>query len=312
MQRRGRRIAILCLLLAGGGLAGFVARSADRSVQRLDQTRDSKSTTIDALLTSIATIASAQQAYTDYGRRDVASLTRVSLLVDRITTDAAGLRATPESPVSSGRLEEFWTALSALMGAESRARERLAGGDDLGAADAILASAREDVNILSSSLHAFRSAELQSYRAARAAAVLRSRVSLGTLAALWAIGLVAFAVSPWRRSAQGDAADAVWQAADSQEPSAPLIQTLPSIDLKALAALSADLSQLTDQTALPPLLARAANILDATPCAMTTRRWDRSGKPSWAATGWTGCCSPPPPAPCRRGTGWPSCSPPRS
>ena len=260
MQRRGTRIAILCLLLAGGGLAGFVARSADRNVQRLDQTRESKSTTIDVLLTSIATIANAQQAYTDYGRRDVASLTRVSLLVDRITTDAAGLRATPESPFSSERLEEFWTALSALMGAESRARERLAGGDDLGAADAILASAREHVNVLSSSLHAFRSIELQSYQTERAAAVLRSRVSLGTLAALWAIGLIAFAVSPWRRSAQGDAAG---QTADIPKPPAPVVEALPSIDLRALAALSAELSQLTDQTALPRLLGRAANILDA-------------------------------------------------
>jgi hypothetical protein len=261
MQRRGTRIAILCLLLAAGGLAGFVVWSADRNVQRLDQARDSKSTTIDALLTSIATIASAQQAYTDYGRRDVASLTRVSLLVDRITTDAAGLRATGHSSVSSERLEEFWTALSALMGAESRARERLAGGDDLGAADAILAAGREHVNVLSSSLRAFRSTELQSYQAARAAAARRSRVSLGVMAALWAIGLIAFAVSPWRRTVQNEVTGL---AADIREPlPAPVVESPASIDLRAAAALSADLSQLTDQAALPQLLARTATILGA-------------------------------------------------
>jgi hypothetical protein len=269
MQRRGTRIAILCLLLTAGGLAGFVVWSADRNVHRLDQEHESKSTTIDALLTSIATIASAQQSYTDYGRRDVATLTRVSLLVDRITTDAAGLRATRQSSVSSERLEEFWTALSALMSAESRARERLAGGDDPGAADAILASAREHVNALSSSLRAFGATELQSYRAARSAVALRSRVSLAGLAALWALGLVAFAVSPWRRTAQDETAA---RAADVQEPppasviveTAPVVtETPPSIDLRAAAALAADLSQLTDQNAIPPLLARAANILGA-------------------------------------------------
>lgn len=269
MHRRGTRIAILCLLLTAGGSAGFVVWSADRNVHRLDQDHERKSTTIDGLLTSIATIASAQQAYTDYGRRDVASLTRVSLLVDRITTDAAGLRATRQSSVSSERLEEFWTALSALMSAESRARERLAGGDDLGAAEAILASAREHVNDLISSLRAFRSTELQSYQAARAAAALRSRVALGVLAALWAFGLVAFAVSPWPRTAQNDM---TVRAADVQEPppapavveTAPVVAaTPPSIDLRAAAALSADLSQLTDQNAIPPLLARAANILGA-------------------------------------------------
>src|SRR5918995_638553 len=111
MQRRGTRMATLCLLLAAGGFTGYVVWSAERDVYRLDQERDAKVTAIDSLLSSVSTIASAQQAYTDYGRGDVASLTRVSLLVDRITTDAAGVRATRASTASSERLEEFWTAL---------------------------------------------------------------------------------------------------------------------------------------------------------------------------------------------------------
>jgi hypothetical protein len=261
MQRRGTRIAILCLLFAAGGLAGFVIWSAERDVHRLDRERDIKSSTIDALLSSLSTIASAQQAYTDYGRRDVSSFTRVSLLVDRITTDAAGLRATPQSRVSIERLEEFWTALSALMSAESRARERLSGGDDGGAAEAILASAREHVNVLGSSLRAFRAAELQSYQAARTAAARQSRVLLGGLAALWAAGLVAFALLPRRQIAH---ATAITPPPDLPAPvAAPVVDRSPSIDLNETAALSAALSQLTDQSALPHLLARAANILGA-------------------------------------------------
>jgi hypothetical protein len=261
MQRRGTRIAILCLLFAAGGLAGFVVWSAERDVHRLDRERDTKNATIDALLTSISTIASTQQAYTDYGRRDVGSFTRVSLLVDRITTDAAGLRATRQSTVSSEHLEEFWTALSALMGAESRARERLAGGDDAGAAEAVLASGREHVNALGSSLRAFRAAEVLSYQSARAAAALRSWVSLGVLGILWATGLIAFAVS----SRQGPAeAAAIGRPDRVLDPiPAPIVEPPPSIDLSAAAALSAALSQLTDQAALPQLLERAANILSA-------------------------------------------------
>ncbi len=174
MQHRGRRLAILCLLLAAGSLAGFFVWSTERTVHQLDDRRESKLTTIDRLLSSISAIATAQQAFTDFGRKDVASFTRVSVLVDRITTDAAGLRAAAESSSSSERLEEFWTALSALMGAESRARERLAGGDESGAADAILASSREHVNVLNSSLQAFRDAELENFRAMRAAMIWRS------------------------------------------------------------------------------------------------------------------------------------------
>ena len=261
MQRRGTRIAILGLLLAAGGVAGFVAWSAERDIHRLDRERDTKTTTIDALLSSISTIASAQQAYTDYGRRDVASFTRVSLLVDRITTDAAGLRATRGSTASSERLEEFWTALSALMGADSRARERLAGGDDGGAADAVLASAREHVNALGSSLRAFRLAEFQSYQTTRAAAATQSWLSLGVIAMLWAVGLVAFAVWPGHRTVD---AVAIELPAEVQEPPpAPAVEPVPSIDLTAAAALSVELSQLIDQAALPGLLSKAANILGA-------------------------------------------------
>ena len=260
MQRRGTRIAILCLLLAAGGFAGFAAWSAERVVHQLDRDRDAKSAAIDALLSSISTIASAQQAYTDYGRRDVASFTRVSLLVDRITTDAAGLRATRGSSVSSERLEEFWTALSALMGAESRARERLAAGDEGSAADAVLASARDHVNVLGSSLRAFRAAEVQSYQTARAAAARWSWVSLGIAGTLWAVGLIAFAVWPRHETIDPVALEAPPQIL---EPPAPVVSPGMSIDLTAAATLSTELSQLIDPASLPGLLEKAAAILGA-------------------------------------------------
>ena len=261
MQRRGTRIAILCLLLAAGGFAGFAAWSAERGVYQLDRERDAKSAAIDGLLSSISTIAISQQAYSDYGRRDVASFTRVSLLVDRITTDAAGLRATRGSTVSSERLEEFWTALSALMGAESRARERLAGGDEDGAADAVLASAREHVNVLGSSLRAFRAAEVQSYQATRAAAAWWSLVSLGIAATLWASGLIAFAIWPLHRTINAVAVEHPSEILE--HPPALVAAPEPSIDLTSAAALSTELSQLIDQAALPGVLARTAAILGA-------------------------------------------------
>jgi hypothetical protein len=261
MQRRRTRIALLCLLLAAGGVATVVVGSAAADLRQLDRDRDAKSATIDALLSSISAIASAQQAHVDYGRRDVSSFTRVSLLVNRITTDAAGLRATRESTVSSERLEEFWTALSALMGAETRARERLAGGDDGGAAETLLASAGEHVNVLGSSLRAFRTAEFQSSQRARTAANLRSWISLAAAGVLWTAGLVGFALFPRRRDTELAAA------APAPELQAPvpvtISHTVPVIDLPEAAALSAALSQLTDQALLPQLLARAAGLLGA-------------------------------------------------
>jgi hypothetical protein len=102
MQHRGTRLAILCLLLLSGALAGFSIWTSERNVRRLDEQRESKEATLDRLLSSISLIGSLQQAYAEYGRRDVGSFTRVSLLVDRITTDAAGLRASTASGSSGG------------------------------------------------------------------------------------------------------------------------------------------------------------------------------------------------------------------
>jgi hypothetical protein len=261
MHRRGTRLTILCLALAAGTLAGYLTWSAEQRVQQIDEQRETKVATIDRLLTSLSAIAVAQQAYADYGRRDVASFTRVSLLVDRLATDAAGLRAAPEAPASTEHLEEFWTALSALMGSESRAREQLAGGDHSSAMETIFASARAHVTLLNSSLGAFRETEIDAYRSTRQSAVWREWVSLGAVAGLWTIALVAFAVWPQHLPDHVAAATPV---AEPPGPAQPAANTgTHSIDLTATAALAMDLARLSDQSALPDLLARTAAVLGA-------------------------------------------------
>ena len=265
MQRRGTRLAILCLLLTAGALAGYSTWSAERRTRQLDEQRETKVATIDRLLSSIAAIGSTQQAYAEYGRRDVGSFTRVSLLVDRLTTDAAGLRAATGSTASNEHLEEFWTSLSALMGAESRGREQLAGGDDGGAAETLLASTRAQVTALNASLAAFRENESESYRSARRATVWREWTSLSTGAVLWVIGLVAFALWPLRQSVQ--ATERVSLLIEPT-PAPHVVATASparstSIDLSATAALSVDLARLSDQRELPALLARVGDVLGA-------------------------------------------------
>ncbi len=261
MQHRGTRRAILCLLLAAGALAGYVTWTAERRTRQLDEQRETKVATIDRLLSSIASIASTQQAYAEYGRRDVGSFTRVSRLVDRITTDAAGLRAAGGSTAGNQRLEEFWTSLSALMSAESRGREQLAGGDDDGAAETLLASTRAQVAALTASLAAFREHETDSYRSTRRATVWREWMSLTAGAALWAMGLVAFAFWPSRQLVQ--AIEHVAFADPAPAATVPSMPSNSSIDLSATAALSVDLARLADQRELPALLARVADVFNA-------------------------------------------------
>ena len=266
MQHRGKRLAILCLILLTGTLAGFFIWTTEDGVRQLDEQRESKEATIDRLQSSISTIASTQQAYTENRQRDVASFTRVSVLVNRITTDAAGLRAAATAGASNERLEEFWTALSALMAAESRAREQFAAGDEGAAAETMLASAHEHVTRLNSSLRAFRGAEVETYRAARAASTRHSAAVLGIIAVVWAAGLVMFAVIPWRAPNRVTSVDASAAPSDVMRAEAspqPAAAPPPSIDLAAAARLTTELSTLSDQAELPGLLGRAAEVLDA-------------------------------------------------
>jgi hypothetical protein len=264
MQHRGKRLAILCLILLTGALAGVFIWTTERGVRQLDEQREAKEATIDRLQSSISTIASAQQTYAENRRRDVASFTRVSVLVNRITTDAAGLRAAATSGASNDRLEEFWTALSALMAAESRARSQFAAGDEGAAAETLLAAAHEHVVRVNTSLRAFREAEAEIYRATRAASTWQSAAVLGFGAMLWAVGLVVFAVVPWRATPPVIYVDAPVPADTTNEETAPHTQApSPSIDLAAAARLTTELSTLADQAELPGLLGRAAEILDA-------------------------------------------------
>ena len=266
MQHRGTRLAILCLTLLIGGLSGFFLWTTERSVRQLDEQRDAKDSTINRILSSIATIASTQQAYAENRRRDVASFTRVSVLVNQITTDAAGLRAAAGSGTGSERLEEFWTALSALMAAESRAREQFSGGDDGEASETILAAARDHVTQLNTSLRAFRDSESASYRTARATATWWSAAALIAAAVLWAVVLVMFAVVPWGNRQQQSRIELPATLEKTPAPVASAASTTaarPSVDLAATASLTSDLSRFSDQNELPLLLSRAAALLDA-------------------------------------------------
>ena len=263
MQHRMTRLIILSVLLALGIASGFAVSTMERTARQRDQMHEAKEATIERLLASIAVISGAQQAFADYARRDMASFTQVALQVDRLTTEAAGLRAAAQSGASTQRLEEFWTALSALMSAESRARELFAGGNENAAADAILLSPRDHVATMNSTLQAFRQAERTEHRRGVAAASWLMRAVVGATALLWAAGLVAFAVRPLRESPPA-AAVRLEAARPVDLPVAPPVEAaVPTVDLTDAATLARELSGLSDQAALEAFLGRAASILDA-------------------------------------------------
>ena len=103
-------------------------------------------------------------------------------------------------------------------------------------------------------------------------------MALSVLVALWAVGLVAFALWPRHRTVDPVAIEPP-AAIDVPAPAPVVEAVVPTVDLAAAAALSKELSQLIDLTALPGLLAKTADILGARGAIV----WIGSGEELFAA-----------------------------
>lgn len=266
MQHRGMRLAALCLLLGSGILAAFADWSSEQQLERLYADLRLREAAVDRLLPSVASIADIQRAYTESGQRDSTSFSRVSGLIDRITTDAAGLRASADAPANTQHLEEFWTALSALMNADGLARDRLAAGDEAGAADAVLVSARGRVTVLDQTLRAFRNAETDLYRQHRAAADRQSRLMMLGIGMLWAIGLITFALVPRRIIEVKTEIRTEIRTVSAPAPAVEIVPVRtepPRVDLARVAAITSDLARMADPSGVSVVLERACGLLNA-------------------------------------------------
>ena len=197
MHRRAVRFGVLTLLLASAAAAAFLLRDADARVRALDERRRALDVTLERIVPAALDVAAAQKAYVDFGLRDEATLTRVGERLQEIGRDAVQLRSRDHSGDGTAHLEDLWASLAALTGAVTQAREQLAAGQPLTAADLLLGSApQQHAAMLIAAVRGFRDAELQAVQTERDRVSRRSHVVLASVAALWFIGLVALARAP--------------------------------------------------------------------------------------------------------------------
>src|SRR5688500_1037246 len=140
MHRRAVRLGVLALLLASGAAAAILLWDADARVGVLDTRRGLLDGVLDRLLPAAADIVAAQKAYADYGLRDEATFARVGERLQQLRSDAARLRSADQSGGGTTQLEEVWASLASLATAETQARDALASGEPLAAADLLLGS----------------------------------------------------------------------------------------------------------------------------------------------------------------------------
>lgn len=258
MHKRAVRVTMLALLLASGLAAALLVWNTDRALHALERDHNDIEASLDGIAPALAAIAAAQQAYIDRGQRDETSFARVSELLNDVTSHASGLR--PRTPESTAQLEEFWAALSAMTAADAQAKQALAGGETLAAADAVFVASRSHVTILDARLRGFRDSERRAASDARRAALQRAWIGLAAAGVFWFGGLVALSrQAPTAAMAPPPPARSSVDDAQQAEPPAPPA----TVDLDATAAVCGEISRLNDSSALPRTLQRAADVLDA-------------------------------------------------
>lgn len=255
-------MALLVVVLASAVATALFLAHLDRQSSDLVTIEQQLAARADRLADAIVGAGVAQHAYVAPGQSDQQSFERMTSLVRQIYDDAAALKPLLHSTEAQSGVQALNAATGNLITADSRARDNLRIGQEAMAADVIFSDGRSTLGAMNDRLRAIRAAEQTFYQAERARLSRQRYAVLGVTALAWIAALV------WLIPTRGSQSPAVVPTAP-REPrqevpvvAGPLLAT-PSLDLAAAAELCTALSRLTTTAALPPLLARAADLLDA-------------------------------------------------
>jgi len=259
MHKPAMRLTVLVVVLASGIVAAFFLRHLERQTTGLTATAQQLDARVDRLVDAIAGVGVAQHTYVAPGAPDPQAFDRMTLLIRQIYDEAASLKPLLRSADGEGAVQALNAATGDLIAADSRARENLRLGQHAMAADVIFSDGRSTLDAMTARVRGIRAAEQSFYQAERARLSRQQWIVLAAAALPWMAGLLLLV--PTRRSAEVVPA----QPAELRQetPVADVLTTAASVDLAAAADLCAALSRLTTTAALPPLLARAADLLDA-------------------------------------------------
>jgi hypothetical protein len=262
MHRLVVRVTLVAIVLASGAAGAVFLHDIDRQATELTVVEAQLTGRLDRLADAVTGIGVSQQAYIAPGQPDQRSFERMTSLVRQIYDDAAALKPVLRSPGSSSAVQALNAATGDLIAADSRARENLMLGQEAMAADVIFSDGRSTLDAMLQRIRAIRDGERTFYQT-RQAQMSRQRWSaLGLVVLAWLAALIALVPARRERSvvfAPVAPPEPAQEAAVIAEPNS----SSPGLDLAAAADLCTALSRLTTTESLPPLLARAADLLDA-------------------------------------------------
>lgn len=294
MHRLWLRVALLIILLGASVASGSYALLTGQRItesRRADRAFDARAWT---LALSLAELRAAQQAYVAAGQDRGFWVADVAERIESVTTELSALSAASTLPATADALDEAASLVAALARMDVRARDHAETGQEVMASDLIFADGLELGRSAAAHVERARLAEREARDAATGGREQSQVVAIGAM--LGAGVLFALLLSPLT-AGRGAATGGTALPADDPAPvglpegrlfldlnggddataasqvEADRASTTPAPDLRLAADLCTDLSRSVNATELPPLLARAAQLLNAS-CIIV---WVRDG-----------------------------------
>jgi hypothetical protein len=288
MKSLAVRIMLLAVVISASGMAAYFVWTSESHVRRsVDDVRAFDQSALDAER-GVLELQSAQHAYVAAGQGAQVWITRAAEASTTVKARLEYLRAHATSPRAQTALDNASSAIQDFDQIDRRARDYVRNGQTLLASDVIFADGLESTSAIAASIEDARAAEAE-LRDAERTDIRRAEIlaiAAASVVALVTVLVLAFskaestqATAPVAESNTPtgtpmmpmNAADWLRTGEGTQPASATAASPLAakemvpatSLDLAAVASVCSDLAQVMDRHALPPLLGRAAAILDS-------------------------------------------------
>jgi hypothetical protein len=239
----------------------------DEEIARERASTDILSRTLHSAQVALANLRGAQAAYFAVGQGQDFWLTHASDLAADIERALSDLQSETASPAAALRYDAAMSALGSLNSLDQTARDHLAQGEPRLAADVVFSEATASAERLAAELSAAGIEELTA-REARIGQ-LRQRRFQTEAAGLGALLAAMLAMTVLGRRQRRDVVPAEPGESAAEAPAsappaaAPEPQATARPDLAQAAQVCADLARVLEAQDIPPLLERAARVLDA-------------------------------------------------
>jgi hypothetical protein len=279
MTKLSVRLTLVVACLAVIGYASFLTWSSEQQIRSTDGSSRTFDVRARGASLGFAELRAAQQAYVAAGQSLDFWLARVPAIVKDLNEKLAAMKSAAAAPEAVTALDDAAGALQDFEQMDKRAREYARGRQLTLASDLVFTDGFDLTKKAGDAVERGVTAEL----VARDAAVgtLRRNQAIALASAAGAATLVLLMLVPVGRSREPEAVAAPPVLEDSlpvisaatlddlrdfgvvTKPAAPELDGRSKLDLGGMAALCADLARIQDTRALPTLLGRAADVLQA-------------------------------------------------